>query len=795
MPTSERGNETIPIANDEFMGEIVHGDPGEARHIVVSFPGDPRGVSSSAWQGQPWTSDIELSPTHNNFVSLSSFVHDANGEYRRLKEQFYALHVIVLDDIGSKVDPGLIHLPPSYKIETSLNNYQWGFILREPERDAVLVNALMNAAIAARLSDKGMTQPSTRLVRLPVGMNGKDGKHFQCHLDDWHPERRFSTEDLIRGLGLDLDSTPRRRQQSQGSHAPGLGNPTGSIEPLLSRLERVRQLSPDSFLACCPGHDDQHPSLSIKMTLDKLLLHCFAGCSVSSICTALGIEMKDLFLDTGYKTNRTPHSASTAASSERTNMNDDGPTGDSKASSDGEALETTILDEVKPISKPSSASSSSKAMDKHAQNQHKTGTSDPPWPVIDPAAFHGVIGNFVKAVEPYSEADPVGLLLHTLQGFGCLIGRGPHVMVEHLAHHARLNVLLVGKTANARKGTAWSTPKLMFRKIDEMLKEEWVKNRVRSGLSSGEGLIYNVRDSEGDDPGETDKRLLIIEQEFAGALQAMRREGNTLSARIRDAWDHGTLTPMTKRDRLTATDAHICIMGHITVTELLRLLTETEQVNGFANRFLVALVRRSKFLPSGQGAPLELLEEYLSPLSRIAERGKERGELKRDAEAEALWSKVYPKLEQEIPGLSGSILARGAAQVLRLSLLYCLSDHEEAELAHPAIREPHLLAALGVWDYCKASVQYIFGDAIGDPVADRLLRLLKTGPQTGNDLYEAMGKHGGDRDQKERALELLSRLGLAHTIKIPTPGRSIEEWHYGATRTCQTCAIRVKRGD
>ncbi len=410
-----------------------------------------------------------------------------------------------------------------------------------------------------------------------------------------------------------------------------------------------------------------------------------------------------------------------------------------------------------------------------------------PWPVLDPAAYHGVIGQFVKAVEPYSEADPVGLLLHTLQGFGCLIGRDPHVLVEHLPHHARLNVALVGNSANARKGTAWSTPKLMFRKIDEA----WVKNRVRSGLSSGEGLIYNVRDAEGDDPGETDKRLLIIEQEFAGALKAMQREGNTLSARIRDAWDHGTLTPMTKRDRLTATDAHICIMAHITITELLRLLTETEQLNGFANRFLFAIVRRSKFLPSGHGAPRALLDDHLTPLSRIRACAKERKELKRDDEAEALWATVYPKLEQEMPGLAGSILARGAAQVLRLSLLYALSDPDEAELVHPAIRVPHLMAALALWDYCKASVLRVFGDAIGDPVADRLLRRLKIGPQSGNDLYDTMGRHAGDRERKEKALELLRKLDLAHSISIPTPGRSIEEWHYGPIHRCALCAKRV----
>ncbi len=423
---------------------------------------------------------------------------------------------------------------------------------------------------------------------------------------------------------------------------------------------------------------------------------------------------------------------------------------------------------------------------------NKEVADDSLWPVIDKAAFYGVIGKFVQDVAPHSEADPVGLLLHTLQAFGCIVGRGPHVLVEHLPHHARLNIVLVGNSANARKGTSWSTPKALLTLLDAQEKEDWVKTRVRSGLSSGEGLIYNVRDADGDDPGEADKRLLIIEQEFAGALKAMQREGNTLSARIRDAWDHGCLTPMTKRDRLTATDAHICIMAHITTAELLKLLSETERLNGFSNRFLHALVKRSKFLPTGEGAPKKVLEEALSPFSRIRAAAQKRGELKRDAEAEALWCKVYPKLEQDMPGLAGSILARGAAQVLRLSLLYALSDREEENRPVTAIRTPHLMAALAVWDYAKASVRYIFGEAIGDSVADRLLKLLKEGPKTGNELYGAMGRHAGDAERKEKALALLQQLELAHVLTIPTAGRSIEEWHHGPAHGCALCAKWVE---
>jgi hypothetical protein len=414
----------------------------------------------------------------------------------------------------------------------------------------------------------------------------------------------------------------------------------------------------------------------------------------------------------------------------------------------------------------------------------KTESTDP-WPVMDKAAFHGLIGAFTRAVEPFSEADPVGILLHTLIVGGCLVGPGPHVLVEHAPHHSRLNGVLVGKTSGGRKGTAWSQPRYLFSHVDE----EWVKTRVRSGLSSGEGLIYAVRDPDGDDPGEPDKRLFVIETEFASALMAMERQGNILSPKIRDAWDHGYLGPMTKRDRLTATGAHICIIGHISQEELLRSLTSTERVNGFANRFLFALVKQSKLIPSGKGAPAEVMEPYFIRFRRTLERARTRGETARESEAENLWAAVYPKLVEEIPGLTGAILARGAAQVLRLSLTYSLLDEAEASRPRPAIRVSHLLAAIAVWDYCKASVFQIFGDAVGDPVADRLLRAIKKGPQTDTELYEVLGKRDGGR--KDPALDLLLRLDRVHWTRTPTAGRPVREWHAGTHERCKLCVKRV----
>jgi hypothetical protein len=407
------------------------------------------------------------------------------------------------------------------------------------------------------------------------------------------------------------------------------------------------------------------------------------------------------------------------------------------------------------------------------------------WPDMANEAYVGLPGEFVKAVAPYSEADPVGILLHALVGGGCLIGTGPHVLVEHTPHYARLNVILVGQTSFGRKGTAWSIPRFLFSSVEA----EWSKRRVKSGLSSGEGMIYHVRDAEGNDPGEPDKRLLIIESEFASALTAMERQGNTLSPKIRDAWDHGTLSPMTKRDRLTATGAHICIVGHITPEELRRSLSVTERASGFANRFLFALVKLSRYIPSGKGVPPSVLDPYITRFARTIRCAQTLQELARDTEAETLWAKVYPQLVQEPPGLTGAMLGRGAAQVLRLSFIYALLDEAESQRKDPAIRVPHVLAALAVWEYCRASVIHIFGDAVGDPVADRLLRVIKQGPQTDTNLYEVLGKRDGGR--KDVALDLLLRLNRVHKVKVPTAGRPVGEWHHGVHACCVLCVKRV----
>src|SRR5256885_12796428 len=113
----------------------------------------------------------------------------------------------------------------------------------------------------------------------------------------------------------------------------------------------------------------------------------------------------------------------------------------------------------------------------------------------------------------------------------------------------------------------------------------------------------------------------------------MSRDANTLSAIIRDAWDRGELGTMTKFSAERATGAHVAILGHITQAELLRHLSETEQANGFANRFLWAFVQRSKFLPEGGSPDVAAMKVLTQRLTEVVAFARSVGEVHRDTEA------------------------------------------------------------------------------------------------------------------------------------------------------------------
>jgi len=400
-------------------------------------------------------------------------------------------------------------------------------------------------------------------------------------------------------------------------------------------------------------------------------------------------------------------------------------------------------------------------------------------------AFHGVAGDFVRAVEPHTEADVAALLIQFLSFFGNVIGRSAYFLVEADKHYLNLFTTLVGETAKGRKGTSLGHVKSTFNEVDP----EWKDSRMMSGLSSGEGLIWQVRDpiekkeairERGKvtgyqevitDHGEDDKRLMVIEPEFASTLRVIGRDGNNLSPMIRQAWDDGRLTTLTKNSPARATGAHISIIGHITKDELRRYLDRTETANGFANRFIWLCVKRSKALPEGGRIHEVNFQPILEKLSRAIEIAKSTTEIRKTDDAKKIWADVYEELSEGKLGLLGAVISRGEAQVMRLASIYAMLDQSSY------IKEEHLHAALAIWDYSEASARYIFGDATGDPISDRILEAIREAPG-GLTRTEINKIFSGNREKEklQSALSLLETHGLIQKRMEETGGRPVEKW-------------------
>ncbi len=407
-----------------------------------------------------------------------------------------------------------------------------------------------------------------------------------------------------------------------------------------------------------------------------------------------------------------------------------------------------------------------------------------PWPTINDDAYHGLAGEIVRAIEPQTEADPVAVLVQFLALAGNCIGTGPYFTIENDRHHLNLFVATVGNSAGSRKGTAYGRAQQPFEAIDE----QWVRTCIEGGLSSAEGMLWRVRDEvqtwetdrktgEGKyvitDPGITDKRLMVVENEFASVLKQFQREGNALSPLLRNGWDGRTLSSMTKNTPARATGAHISLIGHITRDELTRYFDRTEAANGMGNRILWIAVRNSKLLPDGGGDVH--LAPFIPRLYEAITRARAVGRMKRNEAARALWHEMYPALRADVPGMVGAMLARAAPICIRLSMIYALLDECEE------VGEPHLRAALAVWGHAAASVRWIFGDSLGDPEGDEVLRALRAAGAAGMSRTEISQLFSNNRSAA-RIGQVLAALDGARLARCESQapeggkGRPSERW-------------------
>lgn len=338
-------------------------------------------------------------------------------------------------------------------------------------------------------------------------------------------------------------------------------------------------------------------------------------------------------------------------------------------------------------------------------------------PDADPACLYGLIGDVARAGSEGTETNAVAIAANFMAYLSCAVGRGVYLPIGNTRHHARLFCLHIGRSGRGRKGDAVS----LVLRIDQALREmneAFAPQVHRGGLSTREGLVALMHDGyrqgRQNVPAIEDKRLWVVESEFANVLHQGRRDGNTLSAALRDCWDGVDLKPATKSNRLYASDPHACLSGAISPSELTGLMSARDLTNGFANRFLMIWAERSRMLPFPKETPQAVVEHLarrtLEVLAFVhADRHDERDHLRMELSAHAQWryAQLYRgELNDDLgDGTVGALLERRAPMLLRLAMLMALTDLQTR------IDALHIDAAMAWIRHATASVRFVFVSA------------------------------------------------------------------------------------
>jgi hypothetical protein len=198
MTTSINAKPAIDLTLDGFINAIFHDRDAVTEEVCLAqAPMD----DAAPWQQRAWRAGTNHSDmTH---VCIST-VKPRPGEtqLKRRAGDLVRAHFVMLDDVGTKVRPEMVACDPSWVLETSPGNHQYGFIFSQPVEPA-RASALAKIAARADLTDMKSTD-ANRVARVPGSI--KPGKGYAAKLVEWRPERTYTLEELAAQLGLDQEA-------------------------------------------------------------------------------------------------------------------------------------------------------------------------------------------------------------------------------------------------------------------------------------------------------------------------------------------------------------------------------------------------------------------------------------------------------------------------------------------------------------------------------------------------------------------------------------------------------------
>jgi hypothetical protein len=257
------------VGPDDFIESIFKGKEDDELVCVtkpISFTDNQSGETVSTFINRSMSDPdfrafLSDEKSADWYVCISSVEIPAKDKkIKRGRAQIKYTYCIVLDDVGSKVKEEGIPLQPSWKMETSPGNFQWGYIIDRDNRQTK-VEALINELIAKDMSDPAAVGVY-RIVRIPGSVNMKpQNNKFQSRLTEWNPKLIWSLDDIAAAFSVDTSNSVKPRK-SRGDITTV--NLDGYVDPILEWLNEKKLSGADNgkfITVACPWqsqHTDQN---------------------------------------------------------------------------------------------------------------------------------------------------------------------------------------------------------------------------------------------------------------------------------------------------------------------------------------------------------------------------------------------------------------------------------------------------------------------------------------------------------------------------------------------------------
>ncbi|WP_308258507.1 DUF3987 domain-containing protein [Saccharothrix obliqua] len=392
--------------------------------------------------------------------------------------------------------------------------------------------------------------------------------------------------------------------------------------------------------------------------------------------------------------------------------------------------------------------------------------------MADPAAFACYLGHLARRIDPHTEGDPVGVLATLVGAAGVHLGPGPHLELGFGERHPLLVwPMLIGATGIGRKGTATNAALALLTEADP----DFVARNKHSGLSSGEGLaaaFTDATDTEGNNARprllpEGDCRLLALETEWSSVMARMKREGSTLGALLRQAWEGGNLSTLNVDARM-ARRSHLGIIAHITPKEFRGKVSASDLAGGTYNRFLPVAVAQSKHFPPVPEP--RLMTDLAASLAARLDHAAHLGTLGFTDAAHLAWRHLQVEFNGHLGG-DGPVeefISRAAANCVRIAAIHAALDRT------PLITPDHLQAAAALVRYSIDSARAVLGT---DADANQLAAFITAAGPQGRTRKDITTVHYGGNAKRRgidpaQLLDQLTQSGrVTRTLRPPAGGR------------------------